>query len=341
MKPGGEKAPKRLLVVGTGSVGKRHLRNFSALGARVWAVDPRSDRLEEAAAETTLIGRYTSLEAALAAREEFDAAVICSPPAAHVEQALKCLELRLPCLIEKPLGTDVAAARRLLEPTCESPHSILGYTYRWWQPLQDMRQALAANEIGTPRHVRCVMSAHLADWHPWEPYQAFFMASSALGGGALLDESHFLDIILWYFGLPTDVYAQVEHLSELEIDTDDNVDALLRYESGLRVSIHLDLYGRPHAKSIDITGEKGTLSWSFEPNELRLGQEALPSWQTRSYTLERNDMFLQLAREFLAVLDGTARPTCTFRDGYEVLRVIEAMRRSSSSGRVVRMEDVS
>jgi predicted dehydrogenase len=41
------------------------------------------------------------------------------------------------------------------------------------------------------------MSAHLADWHPWERYQDFFMAQAALGGGALLDESHFLDLMLW------------------------------------------------------------------------------------------------------------------------------------------------
>ena len=58
-----------------------------------------------------------------------------------------------------------------------------------------------ANAVGGLRHARFVMSAHLADWHPWERYQDFFMASRDQGGGALLDESHFIDLMLWFFGV--------------------------------------------------------------------------------------------------------------------------------------------
>jgi predicted dehydrogenase len=68
------------------------------------------------------------------------------------------------------------------------------------------------------------MAAHLADWHPWERYQDFFMSSKTMGGGAILDESHWLDLMLWFFGTPEKLFAKVDKISDLEIETDDNVD---------------------------------------------------------------------------------------------------------------------
>jgi predicted dehydrogenase len=327
---------KHLLILGAGSVGKRHLRNLAGLGADVSAMDPRSDRLEEARAEIPLRSTFQSLDAALAQPRAFDGAVVCSPPSAHASQSVACLDAGLPLLIEKPLSPTLASAMEVAAAAkAAQVPVILGYTYRWWPPLADLGRALRAGDIGRPMSARCVMSAHLADWHPWERYQDFFMASASLGGGALLDESHFLDLMLWFFGMPSHVYARVERLSDLQIDTDDNVDALLDYDGGLRVGIHLDLFGRPHEKTIRVVGEHGTAECTFDPNELRIGTTPEPVWRTRAYSCQRNDMFVAVAREFLDALDGKAVRTCTVEDGVKVLEVIEAMRSSSRTGRRV------
>lgn len=326
---------QHILVVGAGSVGRRHLRNFAAGGCRTSAVDARADRLEEAAGEMDLSFRSTSLEAAWESGEIFDGVVISSPPKFHVDQALAAMERGLPVLLEKPVSPDLASAERLaVEQERLGVPLLLGYTYRWWPPLREVRRMLREEVVGTILAVRCVMSAHLADWHPWERYQDFFMASRDLGGGALLDESHFVDLLYWLFGLPDRVFANVEKLSGLEIETDDNVDAWLGYESGLRVNIHLDLYGRPHEKYMSFVGEKGTVVWSFDPNRIRVGRSAEQIWEDREFDHERNAMFVEVAREFLQVVVGAASPSCTAQDGKEVMRILEAMRASSSSGRV-------
>jgi predicted dehydrogenase len=179
------------------------------------------------------------------------------------------------------------------------------------------------------------MSAHLADWHPWERYQDFFMASKTLGGGALLDESHFVDLMIWLFGLPTDVFASVDRLSPLEIETDDTVDALLFYGEGPRIQLHLDLFGRPHRRSITIRGEAGTIDWNYESNNVRISSIASGEWDSTAFDNDRNDMFLGAAREFVSILDGEAQPSCTAEDGYSVMRVLDAMRLSSEEKRTV------
>ena len=161
------------------------------------------------------------------------------------------------------------------------------------------------------------------------------MASNALGGGALLDESHWIDLMLWFFGMPDRLFARVEKVSSLEIDTDDNVDMIVQYPGGLRVSMHLDLFGRPHEKFIRFVGEQGTILWSMDPNRIAIGKEWSQTWETIDYQCERNDMFMAVDREFMRVVDGGPVRTCTIEDGVEALSIVEAARRSHASNRFV------
>jgi len=328
---------KHILVIGAGSVGKRHLRNLSALGCNVSAFDPREDRLEEASGEVTLLKKFTDFNKAMKETSDTDGVVIASPPKFHIEQCIAAANAGLSILLEKPVSRTYSEAKELQKALLELPEIklLLGYTYRWWPPLHEFRERLSKGYIGKPLHAKFVMSAHLADWHPWERYQDFFMANKELGGGALLDESHFLDLMIWFFGMPAQVFAKVERLSSLEIETDDNVDMVVVYESGLRVVIHLDLYGRPHEKFISITGDAGTLQWSFEPNSIRFGKKMGQIWEEKVFQFERNDMFVNSAKEFIDVLDGKTEMSCKLQDGMNVLQIIEACRESSQRGCVI------
>ncbi len=215
-----------ILIIGSGSVGKRHARNLAALGCRISCVDPRAERRAELAAETAVVGSHATAEAALEAGG-LDGVVVASPTAYHPANTLAALEAKLPVLLEKPVAKSAAEAKIMLraEQTTGVP-VLLGYTWRWWPPLKRLRALLDGNAVGKLRHVQFHMSAHLADWHPWEPYQEFFMASAAQGGGALLDESHWIDLMVWLFGRPQQLIGRVEKISDLEIDADDNVDVL-------------------------------------------------------------------------------------------------------------------
>lgn len=325
-----------ILIVGSGSVGKRHARNLAALGCRISCVDPRAERRDELAAETPVVGSHSTIDAALAAGG-LDGVVVGSPTAFHPAQTIAALDAGLPVLLEKPVAKTAAEARTIYDAEQRTGVPVLlGYTWRWWPPLLQVRACLNEGAIGKIRHVQFHMSAHLADWHPWEPYQEFFMASAAQGGGALLDESHWIDLMTWFFGTPVELSGRVEKISDLDIETDDNVDALAVYPDGLRVSLHLDLYGRPHEKYIRFIGENGTLFWSADPNRITVGKQSGQVWDEEVFTCERNDMFTAVARDFLDVVGGRSKPSCTLADGLKVMDLIEAIRTSSAEGRTVR-----
>lgn len=327
----------KLAVVGLGSVGKRHAGNLHECGVQLVGMEPRTDRREEASAALPFESLHATLEETLAV-PELDGVIVASPPRFHVEQCIAALELGLPVLLEKPVSPRLDDALRLQEAarTSKAP-LLLGYTWRWWPSLRRTKALLHESAIGTLRYVKFFMSAHLADWHPWEPYQDFFMASKELGGGALLDESHWIDVMLWFFGMPATLCADIGTISSLEIETDDNVDMLARYQGGLRAYVHLDLYGRPHEKSIQFIGEAGTLLW--EPNRVRIGRTMDPDWQEETFTDERNSMFVAVAREFLQVVRGEAKPGCTLEDGLRVLKIVEAARASSSAGSAMELKE--
>ncbi len=332
---------RHVLIIGTGSAGKRHARNLAAEGCTISCMDPREDRRAELAGELPLGGAFGSVEEALAGHR-YDGVVIASPPTAHVAQALTCLAAGIPVLLEKPVSAGLAEARTLqAEVAATGVPLLLGYTWRWWPPLGVVKRLLAERAVGRVLHARFVLSAHLADWHPWESYRDFFMAHRDLGGGALLDESHWLDIMLWLFGMPGEVVARIEKISDLEISTDDNVDMLLSYPGGPRVNVHLDLYGRPHQKRIQLVGDGGTIEWSERPNRVSHGKDLDSDWQVQEFECQRNDMFVAAAREFLDVLRGERVRTCGIEDGVAVLRVIEAGRQSHATGRAVTLDEIA
>ena len=151
-----------------------------------------------------------------------------------------------------------------------------------------------------------------------------------------MDESHWLDLMLWFFGMPDRLFANIEKISDLEIETDDNVDMQIVYEqSNLRVNMHLDLYGRPHEKSIQFIGTGGSLIW--EPNQIKICQEMDPNWEIETFDNDRNDMFVNVATEFLEILAGDTAASCTIEDGLKVLQLIEAARISSREERMIKL----
>jgi len=331
---------KHMLIIGTGSAGKRHAKNLNSLGCMVSCMDPRQDRLDEIRSEEIpLKSVFTSVEEAFAIDKAFDAVVVASPPSFHVDQCISALQRGVPVLLEKPVSPDLSSALKLqaaLKDT--SVPLLLGYTWRWWPPLQKVKQLVDSQIVGELKFVKFTMAAHLADWHPWERYQDFFMSSKTMGGGAILDESHWLDLMLWFFGTPEKLFAKVDKISDLDIETDDNVDMLVFYSNGMRVSLHLDLYARPHEKSIQFVGEEGTLIW--EPNLIKIGKDMYPDWDVEEFNYDRNDMFVGVAEDFLKILAGDDTQTCNIDDGIRVLELIEAARQSSSTEKVIKIDSL-
>ena len=365
-----------IVVVGAGSIGKRHLANLVECGARELAVvDPRPERRQEAIqrAQSALgSGPVRVLECS--SSEEIygrgpapEAVVIATPPSSHPEEIRRAVRAGAALLCEKPLAKDSESTEELQRLTAEQEASgrvgMIAYNYRFSSQLLMVRKMLLDGEVGRVLTVRGTFSENLREWHPWEGLN-FYMSSPEQGGGALLDESHLIDLCRWLFGEIAEVAGYNRAVSNLKEDpvfkADDLVEILVRFESGALGSLHMDLFGKYHQKRLEIIGEEATLFWDYDNTDIesnsirlwkgrrarispefsrRLPEKVLPTdWQVR------NRMYLDEIRYFLdSVKAGKhLRPDVPdLRDGLRTLSVLQAARRAERSRKTEAVAPVS
>ncbi|MBW1713879.1 MAG: Gfo/Idh/MocA family oxidoreductase, partial [Deltaproteobacteria bacterium] len=149
----------KLLVIGCGSIGRRHIENFKAAGVeQVAGVDARPDRLEQLKTQFGLKGLYQDYRQALEA-ESFEAVVVATPPPSHVEIALAAARQGCHLFIEKPLADSAAGLDDLARVVADKKLvCLVAYCYRFIPSVVKMRELLQAGRIGRPLAVNLSMS---------------------------------------------------------------------------------------------------------------------------------------------------------------------------------------
>lgn len=309
----------QFLVIGCGSIGKRHLRNLLHLGVRdLLAYDPREDRRKEVVGE---LGVAVTADLDGAYDSGVGVAYVCSPPSLHVTQALQAAKFGCHLFIEKPLADSLAGVEQLLATIKERRLiSLVGCNFRFHPGLQGAKALMREGVIGRALFARAQFGQYLPDWHPWEDYRQGYSAQRHLGGGVVLDRIHELDYLRWLLGEVDSISGFVGKVSRLETDTEDLAELILRFQSGAVASIHVDYLRRTYECSCEIVGEDGTIEWSFQDHSVRWYRAAEKCWHARQWVnYDVNTMYVEQTRHFLACLRGEAQSACDASDGSRVL----------------------
>jgi predicted dehydrogenase len=331
---------RRVLLVGSGSIGRRHLANLREMlpGAPVTLLRrPGAPSLDPAVAGAVdqVVDR---LEDALAARP--DLAVVAGPATTHVAQALALADAAVPMLIEKPLSVDLAGCDELAARCrANGVPVVVGYTLRYHPGVGALADRLHGGAIGRPLLLRAEVGQYLPDWRPGHDYRTTVTAQRSLGGGALLELSHELDLARALLGMPVAVSAQLARVGDLEIDTEDTVELVLRHHPGAGgeavSSIHLDLLQRPFRRSLRVTGTDGALALDLAAGTLeRIATDGTVEALPFPRPADRNELYRAELADLLAAIDG-GTPRVGLADGIATMRIIDAARRSDAAGTAV------
>ena len=325
----------RFLVVGCGSIGKRHIGNLRASGAgEIAGFDPREDRRRETR-ESFGIRVFPGLEPALA--ECPDVVFVCSPTAFHREHALRAAEAGSHVFIEKPVSDSLEGMDSLagsLERRGLS--SMVGCNFRFHPGLQQVRALLGRGSIGRVISFRARFGHYLPDWHPWEDYRVTYSAQRDLGGGIILDRIHEIDYARWLFGEVGQVFAWAGHESSLEIDTEDLAEILLRFRNGVTGSLHLDYLRRQYDAGLEVIGEEGIIRWTYQRRAVAWYEAGKGTWDRLDWPgYEANRMYLDEVGHFLGALEKGMPPMNPVPEAVGSLRIALAAKRSSGDGCVV------
>ncbi|HJW89574.1 MAG TPA: Gfo/Idh/MocA family oxidoreductase [Anaerolineales bacterium] len=325
----------RIMIAGLGSIGRRHLRNLLALGERDLLLY-RSHRSTLPDSDLQGFPVETDLRAALTWGPQ--AVIVANPTALHLEVAIPAAQAGCHLLLEKPVSHSTDGLSELHQALEQGGgRALVGFQFRFHPGLEQAARCLAEGAIGRPLSARAVYAEYLPGMHPWEDYRMGYGARSDLGGGVVFTLCHPLDTLGWLLGEVEAVWAFTGQLNDLVLDVEDTAEIGLRFARGALGSVHLDYNRRPPDHHLEIIGSGGTLRWDNSSGILEVHRAEAGDRQIYPPPagFERNVMFLEEMRHFLAVARGEAEPRCSLQDGRRALELALAAHRSQQTGSLV------
>lgn len=341
----------KYLIAGLGSIGRRHMRNLLALGEKdIVLYRTRKTTLPED--ELSSLPQETDLQEALA-KHKPDAVVVANPTSLHLDVAIPAAEAGCTILLEKPISHSMAGVDKLQAAAQKNGSKVLvAFQFRYHPGLVRAKQLITDGEIGRIVSAHVHFGEYLPGWHPWEDYRKGYAACANMGGGVVLTQCHSLDYLPWLVGKDVEtVWGFTGKISDLEVDVEDTAKIGLRFTGGALGSLHLDYNRQPPVHTFDVVGTNGSIKWDLVDGATHIYRATSPSpdgrgtggegnWET--YPIpddwERNVMFMEQMKHFVAVVHGKAEPTCTLEDGICVQRLVSSVHESQRSGRIVNLQ---
>lgn len=282
----------------------------------------------------------------LIARDDIDALVVATPNAWLEAVGTAALEAGKHVLIEKPMGRNLAEARRIAAAAVAARRVLkVGFNHRYHPAIREAHRRFTAGEIGRLINLRARYG------HGGRPgYEKEWRGDRALaGGGELTDQGvHVLDLMQWFAGEPLAGFAALQTAVWPLGDLEDNGFALLRFDGGVVGSFHTSWTQWKNLFSLEIFGEEGALlveglgrSYGVETITVQRRRIGGPPEETvqrfegedSSWTLEWED-FLGAVLDGRAMLGGPG-------EGLAVMRALDALYRSAAAGRELPVRDVT
>jgi predicted dehydrogenase len=309
---------QKVLIVGGGSIGERHLRCFQQTGlAEVALCEPDASR-RAAISERYGVRGWATLDEA--ATLEWDAAVICTPAHLHVAHALKLAPRTTALLIEKPLATRIDEALELRGALAGKTVRV-AYTLRMHPAVRAVADLAVQGELGRVLQVTVIGGQHFPTFRP--AYREIYYARRETGGGAVQDAAtHMFDLMQRLAGRWDWIFCDYAHQALEGVEVEDTVHAVGRAAGDtVMVSLATNQFMAPNELYVQLNGTLA--SAQIRLHEQRFGIHRLGGqWQwSEPLAAERDDLFRAQARELLGIRAGEPDELCSLNDALHVLRV--------------------
>ncbi|HTE23370.1 Gfo/Idh/MocA family protein [Flavitalea sp.] len=285
-------------IIGPGSIARDFVDDFKFVSTpqEVTSVLSHSeDSAKTFADEYGVSQYYTDLELFLN-NKNFDAVYIASPNTSHFEQAIACLNHKVPVLCEKPMVINSAQVTALMAAS-ESNNTFLmeGMWIRFLPSIKKVLEIIGSGEIGEIDSVKASLSFKA----PEDDNNRYF--NPELGGGSLLDLGIYpVFLAHLVLGKPRLIKA-VGKLSDKGID--ETCAILFQYEDGKHAVLESSIITQTEL-SAEIAGSKGVIKilspWNEKPAAIKVSsydgveKEYKCEWEGRGFQFEVEEVISAL-----------------------------------------------
>ena len=320
----------RVLVVGCGSIGKRHARLLTEQPeVEVWVCDALAENLQRAAVEAPGARPFDDFDAALA--EGPDAVFVCTPNHLHRPMAVAALQAGCDVLCEKPIADSIENAEEIAAAAADSDRMLhVGYSLRSHAGLRRLKELVDSGLCGNIVGGRAMVGTYFTLMCATTPYR--MTEPNAL----IIDYTHLLDYLALLIGPIVRVSAASATLGDLPMMPKPNVfSILLTHESGALSQMHADYVQLPQRSMAEVYGDKAVLCYDFQEYELRIFTRDKPGYEVERVVTARDDIYRVQIADFLEAIHGARVPTCTAAEGLAALKAAMAAVKAAEEGRTV------
>jgi len=318
----------KVLVVGYGSIGRRHIENLSSL--KNMEIIVFTKRKHDKFLKQKKCKIYSSIKDCIKENPKF--AIIANETHLHIKTALSLAKAKIHLLIEKPLSHSLIGTQKLLNIVNKNKLTILiGCNFRFHPCLELMRKIVLQGDLGRVISVRVENGSFLPDWHKYENYQTSYAAKNSLGGGAILTCIHEIDYLYWFFGNIKNVFSVTGRFSDLNIEAEDLSAIIMKFNNNVIAEAHLDYFQQPSVRNCKVIGTKGTLTWDIESNTVRLYDIKNKKW-VETLKLPKYDINMTYIKEldhFIKCIQNKTKSINDLNEGIYTLKVALAIKKSS------------
>lgn len=289
----------KILVIGGGSIGRRHLCNLRELGyGQLFCLKRQAD---EAFAEEHQCRVLCTEAEVLQIKPEV--VFVCNPSSLHENGLRLANACKAHVFMEKPLTHSESSLISIAELPNTNRVFFIGFMLRFHPLVTKLKELLAEEAIGKLFSARLEFGSFLPFWHPWEDHRDGYAARTDLGGGVVNTITHELDLMLHLFGEPNSVFAGTFNTGNLEIEAEEICEAVFRYPWGL-AGIHLDFLQKDYDRRIRFLGTEGKMEWNWHENRISIKRYGEKEKEILLGTFEVNQLYLDELKCFFSLIEN-------------------------------------
>lgn len=278
----------KILFVGLGSIGIRHLENLIKITKKN-NINVQIDALRSNNYELPIgIENHIENQFTQVTDTYYDIALITNPTVCHYEKLKELQDKVKFFFIEKPIFEKTSYSN--IDLGLNSTNSYVACPIRHSKIYKELKNIIKDFKIFS---VRITCSSYLPNWRPNIDYRKNYSAITSMGGGVSIDLIHEIDYMVDLFGFPQKNYNICGKFSNLEIDSDDLSVYIVKYEDKI-CEVHLDYFGRKPTRTIECFTEKGTIIADFINGNIKL-----PNEQILNFKEEPNEKYVAEIEYFL------------------------------------------
>ena len=278
----------KILIVGLGSIGKRHAQILKEMPANeIFAL--RTFKGEEKnGLGIRELSSWSEVD-----ELDFEVALITNPTFMHVETAFECAKRNMHLFIEKPIDCKTDGLDKLIELVREKNlTAYVAYPLRFHPVIHELKKKLQGQNI---LHSRAVCASYMPNWRSKQKRKTTYSSFREQGGGVILDSSHEIDYIEYLFGEIKDIQGIYGRQSSVTVDSEDFCDLNLFHPEGV-TNLHMNLFSFETQRYIEIDTKEFYIKGDLNRFQITIKDHTRES--TLNFSTEYEAMFRSQIRYF-------------------------------------------